>query len=76
MSSEIDTRRLQNFRKLRFVSIDECLAEIQRIVDADAQGTLKAIGNWTPSQNLTHVAAWIEYAYTGFPIKPPPFFIR
>jgi hypothetical protein len=25
---------------------------------------------------LAHIAAWIDYAYEGFPIAPPPFFVR
>lgn len=34
------------------------------------------MGNWTPGQILAHVAAWIDYAYEGFPIGTPPFFVR
>ncbi len=25
---------------------------------------------------MAHIAAWIEYGFTGYPIGPPPFFIR
>src|SRR5262249_119320 len=32
-------------------------------------------GNWTLGQTLGHLAAWVEYGYTGAPLKPP-FFIR
>lgn len=74
--SPVDTRRSPNFRKLRFESIDDCLQEIERIVDADQRGTLQTAGNWTPGQVLAHVAAWAEYGYDGYPIGSPPFFIR
>lgn len=66
----------ENWRKLRFESIDDCMAEVHRIMEADRSGRLRAMGNWTPGQVLSHVAAWIEYAYEGFPVKPAPFFVR
>ena len=64
------------YRTLRFATIDECLAEIQRIRAAHAAGTLRTTGNWTPGQIMAHVAAWIEFGYVGCPIPPPPFFVR
>ena len=63
-------------RDLQFNSIDECVADIHQILEADRNGQLRAVGNWTPGQVLSHVAAWIEYGYEGYPMKPPPFFIR
>ncbi len=65
-----------NHRKLRFDTIAECLAELDRIEVAHQEGTLRTTGNWTPGQILSHLAAWIEYGYDGFPLKAPPFFIR
>jgi hypothetical protein len=43
---------------------------------ASTAGNLKTTGNWTPGEIMSHLANWIEYAYVGFPVKPPPFFIR
>jgi len=63
-------------RKLRFSSIEDCVEEVRRIADADTAGSLEATGSWTPGQVMAHVAAWIEYGYEGFPIGPPPFFVR
>ncbi|MGV3485297.1 MAG: DUF1569 domain-containing protein [Planctomycetaceae bacterium] len=63
-------------RMLRFASIDELLAELERIEAADRRGTLRTMGHWTAGQILAHLAAWIEYAYEGYPVKPPPFFVR
>jgi hypothetical protein len=63
-------------RNLRFAAIDDVLAEIDRIVAADQGGTLKTVGNWTPGQIMGHVAAWIDYGYEGYPMRPPPWFVR
>lgn len=76
MSQTIKTGRQTGRRDLHFHGVDDALADIDAIVAADAAGTLKTLGNWTAGQTLAHVAAWIEYGYEGFPIKPPPFFIR
>ncbi|MFM7931761.1 MAG: DUF1569 domain-containing protein [Pirellula sp.] len=65
-----------SYRKLRFDSIQECIDEVNRIAQAQEQGKLKASGNWTAGEVFSHVAAWIEYGYVGYPIKPLPFFIR
>lgn len=75
-TSSVDTRRAPDFRTMHFDTIDECLAEVQRIVVADHIGTLQAAGNWAPGQVLAHVAAWAEYGYVGYPIGSPPFFIH
>jgi hypothetical protein len=63
-------------RKLRFESIADCMAEVRRIEAADAKGSLRTTGSWTPGQNMAHVAAWIEYGFEGYPMRRPPFFIR
>lgn len=63
-------------RVLRFESIADLLEELDRIEAADRSGRLRATGGWTVGQILSHVAAWIDYAYDGYPVKPPPFFIR
>lgn len=72
----VDTKSVAERRELRFNSIDECLGELDRIAAADEQGNLRAVGNWTPGQVMAHLAAWIEYGYDGYPVKPPPFFVR
>ncbi len=76
MPQTINTGRQTGRRTLRFNTVDDALADIDAILAADAAGKLKTLGNWTAGQTLAHVAAWIEYGYDGFPIKPPPFFIR
>lgn len=64
------------WRKLWFDTIDECRQEVDRIVAAEQAGTLVPLGNWTPGQIMAHISAWIEYGHDGYPIGPPPFFIR
>ncbi len=76
MTSSDDTTSAGEWRKLRFESIDDCVAEVHRIVAADEEGRLRTVGNWSPGQTMAHVASWIEYAYEGFPIRRPPFFVR
>jgi hypothetical protein len=63
-------------RQLRFANIDECLAEIDRVVAAARAGKLQATGTWTAGQILSHLAAWIEYGYNGYPLKSPPAPVR
>jgi hypothetical protein len=60
---------------LRFESIDQAMAEAERLAEAERAGRLRRLGNWTLGQTLGHLAAWAEYGYTGAPLKPP-FFIR
>jgi hypothetical protein len=65
-----------SYRKLRFANVAECEAELDRIESAQNSGDLTTTGNWTAGQILAHLSAWIEYGYDGFPMKPPPFFVR
>jgi hypothetical protein len=74
-SEPVDTKKARGQRKLRFESIDDALAEVDRLVQAEHAGRLKRVGNWTLGQALGHLAAWVEYSYTGAPLKVP-FFIK
>jgi hypothetical protein len=71
----INTRRAPR-RQLRFESIEDALIELDRIEVAEQRHALRAVGNWTPSQIMTHIAAWIEYGWNGYPMKSLPFFFR
>jgi Protein of unknown function (DUF1569) len=70
-----DAGKVSGRRILRFESIDELMVEVDRLADAERAGRLKRVGNWTLGQTLGHVACWVEYNYTGAPLKVP-FFIR
>jgi hypothetical protein len=74
-AAPVDTGKVGDRRILRFESIDQVLAEADRLAEAERAGRLRRLGNWTLGQTLGHLAAWAEYGYTGNPLKPP-FFIR
>jgi Protein of unknown function (DUF1569) len=71
----VDTRKVAGRRALRFESIDQIMADVDRLVEAERAGRLKCLGNWTLGQTLGHLATWAEYSYDGAPVKAP-FFIR
>lgn len=71
----IDTAKVAARRILKFDSLDQVLAEADRLAAADRAGRLKQLGNWTLGQTFNHLAGWAEYAYTPAPLKPP-FLIR
>lgn len=75
MATVVETKHVRR-RGIILNDLDEYLAEIDRILEAERAGRLKTNGNWTVGQNLAHLAAWIEYNYTGFPMSPPPWPIR
>ncbi len=72
----IDTKTVKDRRTLRFESSVDVLNDARRCVDDEEHGSLRRSGNWTVGQNLGHLAAWIDYGYTGFPMKPPPWIVR
>jgi len=67
----IDTGKVKDRRTIRYRSIEDLLSDIDQIVTADRAGTLRRTGNWTAGQAFGHLAAWINYAYEGFPTNPP-----
>ena len=71
----VDTGKATTRRKLKFDSVEQVLADVDRLVDVERDGRLDHVGNWALGQALGHLASWAEYAYTGYPMKPP-FFIR
>lgn len=72
----VDTKKVVGRRSLRFADLDECLAEVARLREAERAGRLRGLGNWTLGQTLGHLAAWIEYAYVGYPMKKPAWVLR
>lgn len=71
----VDTANVVGRRVFRFETIDDALADADRLVAAERAGRLRKLGNWTLGQTLGHLAIWAEYSYTGSPLKPP-FFIK
>jgi hypothetical protein len=74
-SAPVDTGEVVGRRELRFESLDEVLAEVERLAAAERAGRLRRLGNWTLGQTLGHLASWAEYSYTGAPLKAP-FFVK
>jgi hypothetical protein len=74
-SAPVDTGKVAERRILRFESLDQVLAEVERLAEAERAGRLRRLGNWTLGQTLGHLASWAEYSYTGAPLKVP-FFIK
>lgn len=64
----IDTRHAPR-RTLRFHTLADLRAELDRLDAAHHAGTLRATGNWSPGRVLGHLAAWAEYPYSGFPMR-------
>ena len=54
-------------RQLRFETIDEALAEAERLVAAEKEGRLARAGNWSLGKTLGHLATWTEFAHDGYP---------
>lgn len=75
MPNTADPTKSSDRRSLRFNSTDDVLAEMDRIVAAEKAGTLRQTGKWTAGQAFGHIAAWMNYAYDGYPFKMP-WFIR
>ena len=71
----VDTGKVAERRILRFESLDQVLAEVERLAEAERAGRLRRLGNWTLGQALGHLASWAEYSYTGAPLKAP-FFVK
>lgn len=74
----IDTGKVKDRRRLRFNTLDEVLADAERVAAADKAGALRRTGNWTTGQTLGHLASWMGYAYDGYPenLRNPPWFIK
>lgn len=72
---KIDTARAEGRRKLHFNSIDEVLADVRILADADREQRLHRLGNWTLAQNVNHLATWVEFSFEGAPMSVP-WFVR
>lgn len=71
----VNTARTER-RNLRFATIDDVLADMDRIVAAERAGMLRCTGNWAAGQVFSHVAAWIQYAYEGYPLSRQSWILR
>lgn len=74
----IDTKTVTDRRPLLFKSLADLRADLNTLEAAHHAGTLRTSGNWSPGQNLAHLANWIAYPYDGYPsgLGNPPWFIK
>lgn len=63
-------------RDLTFETVNDVIEDVNQISVADAAGTLEVCGQWTAGEILSHLSAWIEYGYEGYPIDAPPWLVR
>jgi Protein of unknown function (DUF1569) len=69
----IDTAKVAGRRELQFNSIDDALAEVDRLAALERAGQLEPLGNWTCGQVFNHLGTWAEFAFKPNPLKPPLF---
>jgi len=67
----VNTAKVTGRRQLKFNTLDEILADVERL----AQGKVRAIGNWSPGQNIKHLALIMNGCMDGIPYKAP-FYLR
>jgi hypothetical protein len=64
-------------RQLQFESVNDAVAEAERLATAEREGRLTQVGNWTLGQILGHLATWANFAFDGYPPEVhAPFFVR
>jgi hypothetical protein len=68
MASAIDTRKVKERRKLRFDSVDDVSAEVERLAKCK---DVRALGNWSSGQVLQHLAMTMNNSIDGFPAFVP-----
>ncbi|HEX4796274.1 MAG TPA: DUF1569 domain-containing protein [Humisphaera sp.] len=66
---------LMQRRKLRFETVAELLADVDRLEEAQETGRIRPLGNWDFGKTLNHLATWAEFAFAPCPISAP-FFVR
>ena len=71
----VDTRKAER-RSLRFGSLEDLDAELDRLERAHAAGTLTHTGNYAPGQALHHLARWMERYRTRDLPKGLPLHMR
>jgi hypothetical protein len=66
-ASSASTTSVASRRVLRFSSIDDALAEAERLVMAEREGRLDCVGTWKLGRALGHLATWANFAHDGYP---------
>lgn len=69
----VDTKRQKDRRVLRFNTIADMRRDLDALEAAHHRGTIRRTGNWTEGEIFTHLAAFINFGYDGYPeeVSPP-----
>jgi hypothetical protein len=70
-TTPVDTTKVIGRRNLHFNSIDEILADAERLGQAKS---IRALGNWSPGQLFRHLALSMNGAIDGFDTRVPWLF--
>ncbi len=69
----VNTSKVPDRRDLVFSSMEEVETDMNRILDAEREGRLRQLGNWTPGQVFWHVGEIIRGSFEGIPFATPWF---
>lgn len=70
----VNTKKVK-VRRLSFTTLEQGLAEIERLAAAERAGKLTRLGNWETGQVFGHIAWWIDGGFDGVDIRTP-WYIR
>lgn len=73
MGANVKTGKVTGRRDLSFETLDDVLADLDRLEEAHAAGTLKMLGNWSAGQIFEHTATLFDFSVDGFSFKAPLF---
>jgi uncharacterized protein DUF1569 len=68
MPDAINTAKVKDRRRLRFDSLDDVEAEVERLA---RHRNVRAVGNWSNGQVLQHLATTMNNSIDGFPSFVP-----
>ncbi len=71
----VNTKKAER-RALRFESVGDIRAELDRLERAQRGAGVRHTGNYTPGQNFNHLAKWIRVYETRDFGPRPPWFVR
>lgn len=76
MPSAVNTGKVKDRRPVKFQSFAQAGRDIEQLAQAERDGRLQPLGNWTLGQAVGHLAAWIDYGFDGYPMGKPPLLMR
>jgi hypothetical protein len=68
MTTAIDTTKVTERRQLHFDSLDDILADVDRLATSKQ---IRTLGNWSAGQALKHVGTAMHKSIDGFTHRPP-----